>query len=215
MKKILLVDDDSMVRSSLSQYLRARGYHVEDVSTGSEAIEKSASEKFDVVLLDMLLPDSHGIDVLKEILKSRPKAKVIMVTGFASIESAVASIKKGATYYLSKPFELDQLDLLIRQAFEESRVDLNPPNSDLDYILSCLSNPIRRDIIRLLHQGKAMGLMQITRDLHITDHTKVSFHLRLLKESGLIRKHPKRTYYLTKDGMNTFDVLQIFERSFS
>jgi predicted transcriptional regulator len=110
---------------------------------------------------------------------------------------------------------MDELDLVIRKAFEESRVHLTPQNLDLDHVLSCLSNPIRRDIIKLLHRGTAMGLMQISRNLNIDDHTKVSFHLKLLKKSGLIDKHPKRTYNLTKNGLNTIDYLKMFERSLS
>ena len=213
MKKILLVEDDSTLRSGISRYLGTKECHVDCASSGSEAIDKSASEGFDVVLLDMMLPDIHGIDVLKEILKTRPETRVVMITGFATIESAVAAIKKGAAYYLAKPFKMDELDVVIRQVLEESRIHLNPSNIDLDFVLGCLSNPIRRNIIKLLHQGRAMGLMQLTKDLDINDHTKVSFHLRVLKESGMIRKHPERTYYLTKVGVNTFHFLQVFEKS--
>ena len=70
-----------MVRSSLSVYLRTKGYHVDDVALGFEAMDKVASDEFNVVLLDMQLPDIYGMDVLKEILKLSPRTKVIIGTG--------------------------------------------------------------------------------------------------------------------------------------
>lgn len=208
-KKILLVDDDVQLSSSLADYLREKGCKIDKVATGLEAIEQAKAEKIDVILLDMILPDMHGIDALKELKRISPSTKIIMITGFASVETAVAAVKKGADDYLAKPFEMEELHLAIRKTLEESQFDKRDADADLDFMLGCLSNPIRRNILRMLYNNRTMAFMEITKMLGITDHTKVSFHLRKLKETGLITKTSDRFYVLTNEGNSTFHSLSI------
>lgn len=211
MKKILIVDDDSELRSNLSEILRGKGYHTDEASSGKDAIEKAASDEFDVVLLDLMMPKIGGMDVLTELRKIKPKTKVIMITAFATIDNAVEAIKKGASDYISKPFKIEDLDATIRRVIEEAKFDMSVEKLDLDYTISSLSNPLRRKILKLIHQNKGMRLMEITRALGVEDHTKVVFHLRILKDSKIIEQDKNKVYFVTKEGEKTLNCLKILE----
>jgi DNA-binding NtrC family response regulator len=211
LQKILIIDDNPEIRSSLSQILRARGYHTDTASSGEEALEKAASGEFNVALLDLIMPDMNGLDVLLEFRKIQPATKIIMITGFATIDTAVRAMKKGASDYISKPFQMEDLEATIKRVLEESRFDRDAKKLDLDYTFGSLSNPIRRKIIKLLFQNKSMHLMAITKDLGIEDHTKVVFHLRTLKETGIIEKNKKKAYSLTREGKKILNSLKILE----
>ncbi len=215
MKKIFIVDDDIELRSNLSEILRAKGYHTDEASSGKEAIDKATSKDFDIVLLDLMMPKRSGMDVLTELRKIKPKTKVIMITAFATIDNAVEAIKKGASDYISKPFKIEELDVTIRRALEETRFEEGIKKLDLDFTMSSLSNPIRRKVIKLLNLNKGMRLMEITRALDIEDHTKVVFHLKMLKESGIIEQDRKKVYFLTKEGEKTLVSLKILESHLS
>jgi DNA-binding response OmpR family regulator len=211
MKKILIVDDDNQVRSTLSRFLRAKSYHTDEASSGQTAIEKATSHQFDIVILDLIMPDASGLDVLRELRKITPKTKVIMLTGFATIDSTVEAIKRGASDYLAKPCEPEELDTSVRLCLEETRFDECIQKADFDFTLRALSNPIRRKTIKLLDQNMAMHLMNMTRELGIEDHRKVLFHLKILKDSALIEQDKQKLYTLTKEGKKTLACLKALE----
>lgn len=215
MKKILIVDDDSELRATISEILKGKGYFIEEASSGKEAVAKTTNEKFNIALLDLMMPGMNGIEALSEIRKTSPKTKVIMITAFATIENAVDAIKKGAYDYISKPFKIEELLFTVRRALEEARFEAGIKKLDLDYTLSSLANYIRRNIIKLLSTGKAMRLMEITKELGIDDHTKVVFHLKILRESGIIEQDKDKRYLLTKEGEKTVDGLKILESHIS
>lgn len=210
-KRILIVDDDDELRANLSEILKGNGYQTDEASSGKEAIEKAVSEEFDIVLLDLMMPGISGMDVLTELKKVKPRTKVIMITAFATIDNAVEAIKKGAADYISKPFRIEELDITIRRGLEEAKFEEGIKNLDLDYTMSSLSNSIRRKIIKLLHKHNGMRLMEITRALDIEDHTKVVFHLKMLKNSNIIEQDIEKTYVVTKEGEKTLDCLKILE----
>jgi DNA-binding response OmpR family regulator len=215
MKKILIVDDDAELRANLSEILKNKGYETYEAFSGEEAIKKTETKDFDVILLDLMMPGISGMDVLMELRKVKPKTKIIMITAFATIDNAVEAIKKGASDYISKPFKVAELDATIRQVIEEAKFDMRAEKLDLDYTISSLSNPIRRKIIKLLHHNKGMRLMELTRALGIEDHTKVIFHLRMLRDSKIIEQDEAKTYLLTKEGEKTLKSLKIFESHLS
>jgi DNA-binding NtrC family response regulator len=215
MKKILIVDDDAELRANLSEILRGAGYHTEEAASGKEAIEKAVCEEYDIALLDLIMPGMNGRDTLVELKRINPKTKTIMITAFATVEDAVEAIKKGASDYISKPFKIDELLTTIRRVLEEARFEEGIKKLDLDYALSSLSNPIRRNIIKLLSSIKGMRLMEITRVLDIDDHTKVVFHLKRLEESGIIGQDKDRSYLLTREGEKILDCLRILENYLS
>jgi len=211
MNNILIVDDDPELRANLKAILQDEGYTTEEAASGIEAIEKASSEQFTIILLDLMMPGMDGIETLAEIRRISPKTKVIMITAFATVENAVNAIKKGASDYITKPFRIEELLAIIRRAIEESRFDEDIKKLDMDFTLSSLSNPIRRNIIHLLIARQSMRLMEITRELKIEDHTKVVFHLKMLRETGIIAQGQDKSYTITKEGKKTVDCLKILE----
>jgi DNA-binding NtrC family response regulator len=118
MKRILVVDDEALIRENLERLLKEENYQVTSVPTGTDALNIISATENDVVLLDLNLPDMHGLDVLKKIKEFDPDLLVIVITGYASVESAVEAIKLGAYDYIKKPFKADVIKLIIRLAFE-------------------------------------------------------------------------------------------------
>ncbi|MGB9907141.1 MAG: sigma-54-dependent transcriptional regulator [Candidatus Saccharicenans sp.] len=119
---IHLIDDEPIIHDVLGQILEAEGYTVEISASGEEALPKFEEQKFDLVLLDLLMPGMNGLEVLKQIKRFDPEAMVIIITAYASVESALAAIKKGAYDYIQKPFKNDELLMTIRRALEHRRL---------------------------------------------------------------------------------------------
>ena len=105
---ILIIDDEAIVAKTLTSVLQEKGFDVRSTSFGKQGLEW-LEEGFDLVLLDLKLPDIDGLDVLKIIKRRYPFVGVIVMTGFASIETAVAIMKEGAYSYIMKPFSVDEL----------------------------------------------------------------------------------------------------------
>ena len=122
LKKILVIDDELGMRDLLNQELSRYGYFVSAVSHGKEGIEALKRERFDLVLCDILMPHLNGLETLEAIKKNSPDVEVIMMTGHATIENALAAMKKGAYDFLQKPFNLDEVKILIEKAFEKSEL---------------------------------------------------------------------------------------------
>jgi DNA-binding NtrC family response regulator len=209
MTKILVVDDDKEFRSYVSEALTRAGYEIQSAASGSEAIEKASEEDFDVVLLDLIMPKMSGSDVIVQLRRVSPRSKIIMITAFASIENAVDAIKRGAADYLTKPFKIDDLLIHIKRVLEEARFELSSENGDLDAILGSLSSPIRRSIVQLLAQRNTMRLMELVRELNIADHTKVLFHLRMLKEAGIVQQEAGKSYSLANQGAKALECMKV------
>lgn len=119
-KRILVCDDENLVRWTFDQALTEEKYKVDLAATGEEAIELYRKRKYDLVLLDIKLPGIDGTEVLKMILEMDSEAQVIMVTAHGGVESAVECMKIGAFHYLQKPFDIDEVKLLVRQSLELS-----------------------------------------------------------------------------------------------
>ncbi|GAB4262329.1 MAG: sigma-54 dependent transcriptional regulator [Deferrisomatales bacterium] len=122
MENILIVDDEEFLRSQLERILGEEGYRVRAVDTGRAALEGVQEDGADLVLLDLNLPDLHGIEVLRELKARDPELLVIVVTGYGSVESAVQSLKLGAYDYIKKPFKADAIKLIVRLALETQRL---------------------------------------------------------------------------------------------
>ena len=112
MSKILVVDDEAQIRKLLKRFLEAKDYDVITASSGKEALEK-IKEKPTIVLLDVMMPDMNGLQVLSKIKESAPSIEVIMITGLAEQDIAIESLKKGAFDYITKPIDLNHLENVI------------------------------------------------------------------------------------------------------
>jgi DNA-binding NtrC family response regulator len=119
---LLIVDDEELIRWSLRQPLDAAGYRVLDAPTGSLGLQLCEQDSVDLVLLDLRLPDAAGLELLHRFKRASPESPVILMTAFSSIESAVQAIKEGAYHYVKKPFETDELLVVIEQALETTRL---------------------------------------------------------------------------------------------
>ena len=114
--KVLLVDDEKEFIEVLSERLEVRGFDVKTALGGEEALEWIHKSEFHVVLLDVMMPGDNGIEILKEIKRTRPSIHVIMLTGHAKIDTAVRGIESGAYDYLLKPLEIEPLVEKIKMA---------------------------------------------------------------------------------------------------
>jgi len=114
---ILVVDDEQLIRWSLTSRLTDEGYRVLEAETAANAL-KRVREGVDLVLLDYRLPDSDGLAVLKQIKASNPDTLVIMLTAYSSVDTAVEAMRQGAYHYANKPFNMDEIVLLVEKALE-------------------------------------------------------------------------------------------------
>ena len=116
---ILLVDDEIISLQNIGHYLRQKGYTVTVAASGSEAISLMDHKIFDLVITDLKMPDVDGVQVMKRAKEILPDIEVIIVTGYATINSAVEAMSRGAFYYMTKPIKLEELHTLIVQATEK------------------------------------------------------------------------------------------------
>ncbi len=113
--RILVVDDEEIVRASLSEWLREDGYAVETAPDGSVAMDRIKAEPWAVLLVDLKMPGIDGLQVLEEAKKVQPDAPVIIMTAYATVDTAVQAMKMGAYDYLVKPFEPEELSLMMKK----------------------------------------------------------------------------------------------------
>jgi DNA-binding NtrC family response regulator len=118
---VLIVDDEVLIRKSLSKVLRARGHRVETASTGAEGLGKVGEFRPQVMILDMRLPDTDGLSVLKGVRQVDPLIQVIVITAFGDVQSAVEAMKLGACDFLRKPYELEDIVLATESAGKNFR----------------------------------------------------------------------------------------------
>jgi two-component system response regulator PilR (NtrC family) len=121
-EKILVVDDEQSLREVMSIMLKRAGYAVTEASDGEEAIGQVNKEIYDLVITDLRMPKADGMDVLKAVKSTSPETVVLVVTAFATADSAVEAMKHGAYDYLTKPFQVDEVQLIIRNALEKRRL---------------------------------------------------------------------------------------------
>jgi two-component system response regulator PilR (NtrC family) len=116
--RILVVDDERSMRELLAIVLKREGYHVSLAETGTSAVAALAREPFDLLISDIKMPDMSGVDVLRSAKQTDPEILGIMITAFASTETAVEAMRLGACDYLSKPFDIDLLKMKVREKVE-------------------------------------------------------------------------------------------------
>ncbi len=118
-KRVLVVDGEKVMRDLLYDFLDDQGYKVLCAADGEEALKLYSQEHIDIVLLDLMMRPMDGMEILSAIITANPEASVIMITGYPSVESATEAIKKGAKDYITKPFNLDELELKLERVILE------------------------------------------------------------------------------------------------
>ncbi len=129
--RVLVADDERLMAEMLEEMLKADGMLVEKAYTGKEALEKFRSLDFDLVLLDLRMPEMNGLDVLQEMKKEDPTIPVIVITAYGSVDNAVEALKVGAYDFITKPFKLEELRNAIARALEVEQL-----RREKEYLLS-------------------------------------------------------------------------------
>ena len=120
--RVLIVEDEQLIRWSLRQKFETRGYKVTEVENGKEAFEALDRDTYDLIMLDYRLPDTTGLDILRQVRQVDNDVVVIMMTAFSSVESAVDAIKLGAFDYVSKPFDMEAVLRTVEKALETTKL---------------------------------------------------------------------------------------------
>ncbi len=119
---ILLVDDDEVLRERLAQAMRERGYEVRTAGTADEALREAQKDSPEMAVLDLRMPGVNGLELLKELRKHDPSTRVLMLTGYGSIATAVQAVREGAVGYLPKPADADEILAALNGADTTKRV---------------------------------------------------------------------------------------------
>jgi len=210
MTRILVVDDDAELRETVSEVLRGEGIEVSSVGGAEKALELLVDPGFDLILLDLIMPGMGGMTAVPLIKKRSPKTRIIMISAFSTVSNAVEAMRLGADDYLTKPFKIEDLLTAVLKNIEEARLSRCRTVLDVDGAFNSLSNATRRQIIEVLKENQSMRFMEIARNLGIEDHTKVNFHLKVLKESDVITQDKNRAYILSDFGQRLSECMTMF-----
>ena len=168
-KRILVVDDEEAIRDILTETFTRKKYEVQAAAEGNEALKRLDEQPFDLLVSDIRLPDINGMKILEKARKKYPDMGIILITAYGSIKSAVKAMKQGAFDYITKPFNLEELEVVVDKYFEyQNLVDENIYlRSELDKRLSFdnivgNSAPMQRvfESIRMVSRSKATVLIQ-------------------------------------------------------
>jgi DNA-binding NtrC family response regulator len=122
-KPILIVDDEKNIRMTLSQSLESLGVEMDVAGSGEEALAKLKERDFGVILLDIRMPGMDGMEVLRQVREVRPEIRIIMITAYGTIESAVEAMKLGAVDFLQKPFDPEEIRELVSRVMNREKLD--------------------------------------------------------------------------------------------
>jgi DNA-binding response OmpR family regulator len=178
--RILVIDDELGIREGCRRTLEPEGYTVDTASTGYEGLRRVKEEPFDLVLLDVVMPDVRGIELLGPIHEQDPDIVCVIVTGYATVELAVQAIKAGAYDFLSKPFSSDLLLLAVRQGLERRQLSLEAKRLQaLEQEAAKLARA--KEELERLDRFKTTFILTVTHELRAPLTGLQSFLLALLK----------------------------------
>jgi len=181
---ILIVDDEESVRSSLYKWFIEDGYNVDTAADAKEALQKLEKQSWDIILLDIKMPGMNGLELQERIRDIDPTIVIIMITAYASVDTAVQALKAGAFDYVTKPFDPDDLEHLIRNAIEKRKLtrenlqlkqkinQLNPEETiiaespQMKHVLELVDTVAQTDSTVLIHGESGTGKEVIARTIH-------------------------------------------------
>jgi DNA-binding NtrC family response regulator len=122
--RILIVDDEEPVRRLLTKELTRKGFNTDTAENAGTALRKLMGSDFDIILLDIVMPEVDGLSMLKKLKNDPSSPAIIVLTGRATIDTAVGAMKAGAYDYLTKPYKLDELSIVINRAYEQKKLSI-------------------------------------------------------------------------------------------
>ncbi len=220
--KLLIVDDEEIMRTFLNEVLREEGYEIQLAASGREAVDLLSASTFDVVLTDIVMPELDGLGVVAATKELSYEVDVIVMTGYASMETAVESMKLGAVDYITKPFNIDQIRIIVANRVKERRLRRQAAEGEFYKELS------RRDGLtdlynhRFFHQiletevsraeryGRTVNLLMIDIDQfkHFNDTHGHPAGDKALKQIGHTLQHASRNCdYVARYGGEEFVII--------
>jgi DNA-binding NtrC family response regulator len=142
--QVLVIDDEKSVCLTCSRILELDGLAVEYATSGIAGLERAVREGFDVVLLDLKMPDMHWLEALSQIKRARKETCVIIITGYATIQTSIQAIKHGAFNYVPKPFTPEELSVAVSKAIADRRM-----RQENEYL--------KKELVRAQHERKILG----------------------------------------------------------
>lgn len=161
--QVLVVDDEEIARTNLEYILRKEGYEVDSAANGLEALEKARLREFDLILTDLKMEKMDGLQLLESVKELAPHTEIVMITGFATVTSAVTALKKGAAHFLPKPINIDELRAAVREILGRKRhmqitrspvlCFAGPPGTGKTSIGRAIAEALERKFVRLSVAG--------------------------------------------------------------
>jgi DNA-binding NtrC family response regulator len=173
MARILVIDDEPSVCVACRRILEAEGHAVDTTLSGRDGVERTAAGSYEIVLLDLKIPDLPGLEALDEIRARRPEVTVIIITGYATIQTSIEAIKRGAFDYVPKPFTPEELELAVSRAIE-------------DRLLRTENAEMRQELAQLAVRSTLIGRSKAMEDLaaHLRKVAPTDFTVTIHGESG-------------------------------
>lgn len=188
--KMLIIDDEPLMRITLQDSLVGEGYEVVAAETGRKGVDLLRKNQWDIIITDLKLPDLEGIEILKEAKSLNPSTEVILITAYGSIDSAVSAMKEGASDYLTKPFSMDELLLIIKRLLrmkqlEEENIQLRKrveeryglvglvgKSSQMQKIYELVETVSQTDTTVLIHGESGTGKELVANAIHLQSPRK-------------------------------------------
>ncbi len=155
-KPILIVDDEKNIRLTLSQVLETLGADIDAAANGEEALTKLKGREFGLILLDIRMPGMDGMEILRRVREIRPDIRVIMITAYGTIESAVEAMKLGAVDFLQKPFDPEEIRELVSRVADKDKFDEHKHfnyASHIEFAKNCIRDRHFDAAIEHVHRG--------------------------------------------------------------
>lgn len=207
--KILIVDDDKNLLSVLKTILSEENNEVSTCSDGQTAVDLFRKTKFDLIITDLMMPGTNGLEVLREAHKIDPDILVILITGFASLETAVQAIREGAYDYITKPFKLDEIKIIVNNAREKIRLTRENKNLILELQdaykqLQMIKNGINADSIHEEKDGGHSVSEPMEKEIYITGSMLPLYYTENIQDNNQpVLSHLERAAALRERGLLT------------
>lgn len=188
-EKILVIDDETGIREGTKRALTAQGYEVDAAENGEQGLELIKKNSYDLILLDVMMPGISGIELIEKIHQVDPETVCVIITGYATVEMAVRAIKEGAYDFLTKPFTVDDLLIVVNQGLERRRLSIEAKRlQDIEQQAKKLAEEKAR--LEELDRGKMQFIRLVTHELQ-APIAVIYTYLRLILE-GYVPEERKR-----------------------